>query len=109
MASRKRLVPIIQSILIIPAAVFMLALISRSLGATGAARVVDWYSGRLWTLWLLLSLFPFAVFVIGFFSLWSEWRGESRPLLKPVIVVIAGLTLIAAIILAIVGIHVLVN
>ncbi len=109
MASRKRLVPIIQSILIIPAAVFMLALISRSLGATGAARVVDWYSGRLWTLWLLLSLFPFAVFVIGFFSLWGEWRGEARPLLKPVILVVAGLTLIAAIILAIVGIHVLVN
>ena len=109
MTSRQRLVPILQALLILPAAVFMLALILRSLGATGAQQVIDWYSGRIWTLWLLLSLLPFAVLVLGFFSLWSEWQSHSGSRSRSRTLVVAGLTLLAAIILAIVGIHVLMN
>lgn len=109
MPSLKRLAPILQLILILPAAVFMLALILRPLGAPVAAEVVKWYSGRFWTLWLLLSLLPLAVFVIGCLSLWSHWREGATPRPDRAWPLVLALTVLAAVILVVVGAHVLMD
>jgi hypothetical protein len=50
------------AVAIAPAALFMAALVARSLPQTGLAvpseQLVAWYSARMWTLWLLLLAFP---------------------------------------------------
>jgi hypothetical protein len=66
-----RLVAGLQFALIFPAALFLTSV----LVATGhqqqydlglfAHEIVNWYSGRMWTLWLLLIALPFVVFVTG--------------------------------------------
>ena len=58
---RTRISAFLQLVLILPAALFMAALVVRNLGplryepAHTAQQIVMWYAGRLWTLWVLLS------------------------------------------------------
>jgi hypothetical protein len=56
-------------VLIVPAALFMAALVIRNLPLSGVAnaaqRVVMWYAGKVWTLWVLLLALPFVVMVTG--------------------------------------------
>ena len=87
--------------MIAPAAVFMGALIARP--APGAEQIVMWYSARMWTLWLLLLALPFAAFLTGIATLMNDWR------MRPATLLVAAQTLAAAVILAIVVLHMAAN
>ncbi|HTP02619.1 MAG TPA: hypothetical protein VMJ64_14685 [Anaerolineales bacterium] len=105
----KRAAPVIQFLLILPASLFMLALIVRTLGplqveaAHTAQEIVTWYAGRMWTLWVLLGALPLAALGIGCATLLQQRRAGPPALL------VAMLTLASAVILFIVGLHVLMN
>ncbi len=114
----RRATPVVQLLLILPAAFFMVSLIVRGRvpaqyePAHTAQQVVLWYSGRIWTLWILLALLPLAVFSIGCMALVSQWAGgtaRSQILTNGTTVFITVLTLASAVILLIVGVHVLMN
>ncbi len=109
----------LEVLLIFPAALFMICLVVRNLGALEnepahtAQRIVMWYSGKMWTLWVLLLALPFAGLVTGCATLLREWnrnlelpntRRQSPAVLRahPVVV---GTTLVATIILVIVVLH----
>lgn len=69
--------------LIVPATLFMTALIVRSLQpqqyepAHTAQRIVDWYAARTHVgLWLFLMAFPLAVLLVGCVSLVHSWRSD---------------------------------
>jgi hypothetical protein len=108
-------------VLLLPAAVFMAALIFRNLPlnaiATGAQQIVMWYAGRLWTLWVLLLALPFAVLLTGGVVLFRDWTempngAELRLALiraQPTGLFIMGMTFSAAGILVIVVLHMLAN
>ena len=108
-------------VLLFPAAVFMAALIIRNLPlnetATAAQQIVMWYAGRLWTLWVLLLAFPFAVLLTGGVVLFRDQTAmpngaEKRLALmrpQPTALFVAGITLSAAGILVIVILHMLAN
>jgi len=74
-----RLVTAMQLALLLPAALFMTAVLVSAGDAPQydlariAQRVVMWYSARLWTLWLLLLALPFAVLVSGAVTLARLW------------------------------------
>ena len=91
---------------IAPAAFFMTALVARNLPqpepARAAALVVTWYSGRMWTLWLLLVTLPLAVLVTGCATLLRS----STPVAT---FFVAGTTLTSAGILAVVVLHMMAN
>ena len=86
--------------LVLPAGVFMLALVGRHLPAPAVAaaadQLVDWYAARLWTLWLLLLLMPMGALGLGCATVVSG----ARPTFG-----IVAMTLIAAVIVAIVVLH----
>ncbi len=118
MNSIRRAAPIAQFLLLLPAAVFMLSLILRRMGpmqyepAHTAQQIVLWYSGRIWTLWILLALLPLAVLSIGCAALISQSVGSTAPRQIPAnrtTVFIVVLTLASAVILLIVGVHMLMN
>jgi hypothetical protein len=122
-----RLVAAIQLALIFPAALFMTAVFVGTGGppqydlAHVAQRLVMWYSARMWTLWLLLLAFPFAVLVTGCVTLLRNWNRDvelphaARQTLATMIPAplatffVAGTTLTSAAILAIVVVHMLAN
>jgi hypothetical protein len=115
----------LELVLIVPATLFMTALIVRSLQpqqyepAHTAQRIVDWYAARMHIgLWLFLMVFPLAVLVIGCVSLVRSWR--SDPALRQVtqecagairrhfaLLIVALATATSAAILAIVVLHVI--
>ena len=73
----------LELVLIVPATLFMTALIVRSLQpqqyepAHTAQRIVDWYAAQTHIgLWLFLMAFPLAVLVIGSVSLVRSWRSD---------------------------------
>jgi hypothetical protein len=121
-----RAIAAIQLVLLFPAALFMTALVLRSLQplqyepAHSAQQLVMWYAGRIWTLWVLLIALPLAVLVTGCASL---LRSRNRDSALPHTVrqslafiharlatlFIAATTLAAAGILAIVVLHMLAN
>jgi len=79
-----------------------------------------WYTGRMWTLWVLLLGLPFTELVSGRGALLRSWNREivlpltARQSLAMVrahlaTLFIAATTLIAGVILAIVVLHVLAN
>ncbi len=120
MNSIRRAAPIAQFLLLLPAALFMLSLILRGMGpmqyepAHTAQQIVLWYSGRIWTLWLLLTLLPLAVLGIGGTVLLGQSSTEPHRLLGAILsngttMLVAVLTPASAIILLIVGVHVLRN
>lgn len=74
----------LEVVLIVPAALFMTALVVRSLQpqqfepAHTAQRIVDWYAARTHLgLWVFLIALPLAVLVTGCVSLLRNWRGDS--------------------------------
>ena len=115
-----------ELVLIFPAALFMTALVLRSLQplqyepAHSAQQLVLWYAGRMWTLWVLLLGLPLTVLVTGCaasLGYWNAavavphtaWRSLAmlRANLAPLF--IAAITLAAGVILAIVALHMLAN
>jgi hypothetical protein len=121
-----RLTAAIQLALILPAALFMTAVLvgagdaPRYDLARVAQRIVMWYSARMWTLWLLLMALPFAVFIAGCATLVGSWNHDVglphgvRQWLATIpaplaMLFVAGTTLTSAGILAIVVLHMLAN
>jgi hypothetical protein len=127
MRALTRVVAAMQLALIFPAALFMTAVLVGAGDAPQydlariAQRVVIWYSGRMWTLWLLLLALPLAVLVIGCATLLRSWNRDLEPphttrqslaTLVPAplaTLFVAGTTLTSAGILTIVVLHMLAN
>lgn len=115
----KRAIAAAQFVLISPAALFMTALFVRSLQplqyepARTAQRIVMWYAGRLWTLWVLLFALPLAVLVIGCAALRTWNRGLQMPhgawQTQPTARFVIAETFTAAGILVVVVLHMLRN
>ncbi len=116
----KRMAPIAQLVLILPAALFMVSLILRGTTpmqyepARIAQQIITWYSGRIWTLWILLTLLPLAVLSIGGIARLGQSGPEPHRLFGAIrsnrtMMLVAALTLVSALILLIVGAHVLMN
>lgn len=119
-----RVTPAAQLLLIFPAVLFMGALVVRNLSplqaepARTAQQIVMWYAGRMWTLWVLLIALPLAVLVAGCMTLRRNWTGGAGLLqgAKQALavtranggtLVVALLTVTSAVILMIVGLHML--
>jgi hypothetical protein len=121
-----RAVAAMQLALICPAALFLISV----LVATGdppqydlalfARRIVAWYSGHGWTLWLLLLALPLAVLIAGCATLLRSWHGDvempytAQPSLAMIpaplaTLFVAGSTMTSAGILAVVVLHMLAN
>ncbi len=121
MTGTRRLIAAAELVLIFPAALFMAALVARTLGplqpepARTAQQIVTWYSGRLWTLWGLLFGLPLVVLVTGCLTLlWNRNAlrgnaGKRSPGVHIATLLIAVATLAAGVILTIVVVHVLMN
>jgi len=117
---RTRLIAAMELALIAPAAIFMTALFVRNLNpleAEPAQRLVMWYAGRMWTLWVLLLALPFTVLVVGCATLRHAWKCDLESARQSLAVirthsatlVVLATTLAAAGILAIVVLHMLAN
>jgi hypothetical protein len=119
-----RIIAATQLVLIVPAALFMTAVLVAAGDAPRydlariAQRIVIWYSGRMWTLWLLLLALPCVVLVAGCVTLLAAWNHDievphsARQSLAttqaPLATLgVAGTTLASAAILAIVVLHML--
>ena len=117
---------ILQLLLILPAGLFMTALVVRgwlpvqSEPALSAQRIVLWYAGRTWTLWLLLLALPLAGLLTGCAGLLGSWlvgsgaRQAARRLLSvlhmsPLELFVAAETLLAGVFLAVALLHMLMN
>lgn len=124
MPALKRVVPAAQLLLVFPAALLMGALVVRRLhslhGETAhtAQQIIMWYAGRMWTLWLLLVTLPFAVLVTGSITFLRSMVNRELPQgvrssaispIDPAMLPVGALTLAAAVILAIVALHILAN
>jgi len=119
----KRTIAIIELLLVFPAALFMTALFVRNLQpapyepAQTARRLVEWFAARPFLgLDVFLIALPFAAFVIGCATVRRAWRSDAvlrqaaRETLAAVrahlvALLIAGATVVAGCILAIVAMH----
>lgn len=123
---RTRIIAFLEVVLLFPAALFMAALVLRNLQplqsepAHSAQQLILWYAGRMWTLWVLLLGLPLTVLVTGCATLLPSWKGGGSPRLAVrqslaiirtdlATLFIAATTLIAAIVLVIVVLHMLAN
>lgn len=112
-----------ELLLVAPAALFMTALFVRNLQplpnepAQSAQRLVAWFAGRVWTLWLLLGALPLIVLGTGTAAIVRSWRSDAalrraaadtRAALRAhaATVLVAIATLAAAGVLAAVALHV---
>jgi hypothetical protein len=123
MSTVKRTIAFIELLFIAPAALFMTSLFVRQLQplqyepARSAQRVVDWFSASPRVgLDICLVALPFAALVIGCATVLRSWRADAelrRATLETLAAIrthiaallIAGATLTAGVILAIVGMH----
>ena len=123
---RLRLLATAELVLVSPAALFMAALVVSSLQpvpyepAHTAELVVQWYAGRMWTLWVLLLGLPLVALFAGSGILLYSW-GHDLALSEAVsqslrairrnvaMFLIAAATLAAGGILVIVVLHMLAN
>ena len=122
----KRAIAAAQLLLVFPAALFMASLVVRRLQplqyepAHTAARIIMWYSGKHWTLWLLLMALPLTVLIIGGTTLLRSWADQSelrRDTAQMIVgfrahattLVVTAATLASGCILAIVALHMLAN
>jgi hypothetical protein len=122
----RRTIAATELFLIFPAALFMAALVVRHLRplqdepAHTAQTLVQWYAARPWTLWVLLIALPLAVLVTGCAALLRGWNDDvelrqaaRHPLLAirthPATLFVAAATLTAAVVLAVVTVHMLRN
>jgi len=126
MILRLRLFAAGELLLISPAALFMGALVVRSLQplqyepANSAEHLVTWYAGRMWTLWVLLLGLPLVSLVSGCAALRYHWNRDPalshdvEQLLdltrrRVALFLIAAVTLAAGVILTIVVLHMMAN
>jgi hypothetical protein len=118
MSANRRTIAALDVLLLLPAALFMGSLVMREFGSGTAHRIVMWYAGRVWTLWILLIALPLVALLTGAATLVKDWSAEGKlrqvvrqPLTvlrtELALVVIAAATLVAAGILAIVMLHML--
>ena len=125
---RTRIAAAAELLLLFPAALFMTALVVRNLQplqnepAHMAEQLVQWYSGRMWTLWVLLLALPFTALITGCATLLGSRNRVSEPPLAgspalpativrwhPATVLVAVATLVAGVMLAIVVLHMAAN
>ncbi len=105
---------VVQLALIVPAALFLLAVFVRGVEplasepAQTAQAIVTWYSGRVWTLWVLLLALPIGAFVIGGATL-AGGRQASAAAGRGATGAVAAATIVAGAILAVVVLHMLAN
>ena len=106
----------IQFFLLLPAVAFMVALLVivmppfQSGGGLVASQVVDWYSGHVWTVWVLLIALPLVSLFVGVIAAaLSSHEGVKRPLTDLSGFLMAVLNVTGVSILVIVGIHMLTN
>lgn len=101
--------------LIGPVAFFMGAVIVRNMSslqdepARTAQQIVMWYSGRMWTLWVLLLALPFAALAAGCAVLKQNWDHYTAMQFAKQSLAIGLTTIAAGGILTIVVLHVLAN
>jgi len=85
-----------------------------------AHRIIMWYAGRMWTLWVLLITLPLVVLVTGFLTLQRKWSDDAeRPQAEQralaairadrTMKLVAGTMLTAGVVLVIVALHMLAN
>jgi hypothetical protein len=121
----KRTIAATELLLVFPASLFMTALLVRNLQpaqyepAHTAGRLVEWFSARpLLGLDVFLITLPLAVFVIGCVTVLRSWRSDAELRQAALVtlaalraqlatLLIAGATLMAGGILAIVALHVI--
>ena len=121
----KRVIAIVEMLLIFPAALFMTALFVRNIQPTqfepahSAQRIVESFSNHSGLcLHVFLMAMPFSAFLIGGFTVWHQWRNDSRLRdsasnamaairAQAAAWVIAGATLVAGGVLGIVALHVI--
>jgi hypothetical protein len=119
----RRVIAAAEVLLVFPAALFMTSLFVRNLQplqyepAHSAQRIVDWYAARPHLgLWVFLSALPLAVFISGCWVLLSSWRADDELRRATVetlgaigthlaTILVAGATLTAGGILAMVALH----
>ena len=124
MKTIQRSLAALELLLVFPAVLFMASLFARSIQpqqyepAHTAQRVVDWYASSVHVgLWLLLIALPLAALVIGIATLLRQWRRnqafraatlEAIAILRThaATLLIAGTTVTAGGILAIVALHI---
>jgi len=121
-----RIIAVVELLLISPAVLLMISLVVRNLlwlqyePAHTAQRIVMWYAGQMWTLWVLLLALPFTVLVTGSATLLRGWSRDlelqNTPRRSPVVfsthpakLFVAATTLAASGILVIVVLHMLAN
>ena len=111
---RNRIVAAFELLLILPAALFMAALVARNLQPLqdSAQQLVMWYAGRIWTLWVLLLALPLTVLVTGC-ATWAD-SFQSGRILSVVradlaMLSLAVTTVLGGAILVIVVLHMLAN
>jgi len=119
---RTRVIALVELAQILPAALFMGALVVREFGpaqyepARAAQQVIMWYAERMWALWALLLALPFTAFATGCATVWREEKlaegpsATARQLLAAVgarleSALVPALTAAAGIILMIVVLH----
>ena len=125
MKAIQRSIAALELLLIFPAVLFMTALFARNVQplqyepAHTAQRIVDWYAARTHVgLWLLLIALPLTVLLTGCAALIRNWRNDASlreaarsafgALRRHVAeFLVAAATLIAAVVLAIVALHLL--
>jgi hypothetical protein len=126
MRALTRGVAVLQAAFIFPAALFLTSVLV-GVGdppqyelAHVAQRFVAWFSGKRWTLEMLLILMPFAALAAGVSTLMHNWNSEWQPadggrlslsaIPAPVALLFVGwATLTSAAILAVVALHMLAN
>jgi len=80
----ERIVAACQVFLVVPALLFLVALLARgrqpiqTIVALDAQAIVTWYAARQWTLWLLLIALPAAALIIGFFDLAARSQSSEQ-------------------------------
>ena len=125
MRLKKYALAAVELLLLFPSVLFMTALFVRNLQppryepAHTAQQIVAWYAARPHIgLWLLLIALPFTVFIVGSGTLLQKWGAEaelrqaSRQIVRTLnanltTLLIAGATVTAGGILAIVALHVI--
>jgi hypothetical protein len=113
-----------QTLMMLPAFLFLGAVVVQSIQplqyepAHTAHRLVMWYAGRMWTLWVLLIAVPLVVLVIGFITLLRTCGVEQSAALDHTLAairanramqLIAAITVTAGAVLVIVIMHMLAN
>jgi hypothetical protein len=104
-----------QVFLMLPAILFLGSVVVRNVQPLqpAAERVVMWYAARMWTLWVLLLALPLMVLVTGCVTLFVSRNTQavaSGQVLAAVrgnraLALVATLTLVAGVVLAIVLLH----